>query len=336
MNRKVLLIILLAFLLLAGCGTKGPSKDSPSQPVVIFDISGTYEEFTKTYYSVTLPNDETASTDVSVTYGTVTPGKELITDVIFDGTNVSFTPATNQGIGAAWITLTAGDYEQTTFIKVYDLSRRLIALDFDDGPSEFTDDILDTLIETGYSATFYVTGKAYQDVRCVYVGAELYPNTLIREVQSGQHIGNHTYDHPWRIMAENGPPNQTEDWMDYSASEVKEQVQRLDDLLIELVGFAPDYFAAPYGRDVHLSSLNKLMSDRTVHYNDTSDWVPETPPIDIAQRIMYTPSNMTVLMHDVYEATAEGLRIALTSDEAEKIQFMTTYELEMIREYMVE
>ncbi len=333
MKKQFLFIIFPVVLFLSGCAMKSSQNDLPRQQIMIYDISGTYEEFTKTDFPVT-PISGEQDGNVSLTYGTVTPNKELITDVKYDGTNISFVPVTDQGIGTAWVTLTADGNEQTTHIKIYDLSRKLVALDFDDGPSEFTDHILDTLIQTGSSATFYCTGRAYQDVRCVEVGIELYPETFMREVKSGQQIGNHTYNHPWRIMDyERGPSWQTKDWMDYSKSEVREQVKLLDDLVFSMTGFVPEYFAPPYGRDVHLNALKKIIPDRKDNYYDTSDWImAETTAEDIAQTILSTPTNGTVLMHDVYVTTANGIRMALTSSEAENFQFMTTYELDMIKE----
>ncbi len=331
MSRVFFTIVLSVLLFFSGCMQKNQPNDTIDQETVIFDISGTYEAFTKTYFPINY-GAEKQEEMILLDYGTITPNKKLITDVIYDGTNINFTPITDQGIGTAWITLIAEGKEQTTYIKIYDLSRQLVSIDFDDGPSEFTDDILDTLTETGFSATFFVTGKAYQDVRRVYVGAELYPETLKREAMSGHQIGNHTYDHPWRIMDYDiGPPDQQKDWMDYSRSEVREQVKRLDNLVFDLVGVVPEYFAPPYGRDVHLKAIKKNIPDRSINCNDTGDWIPETTAEEIAQRILATPDNATVLMHDVYQKTAAGLRKALTSAEAEKFQFMTTYELDMIR-----
>jgi peptidoglycan/xylan/chitin deacetylase (PgdA/CDA1 family) len=68
----------------------------------------------------------------------------------------------------------------------YDVTNGLVALTFDDGPSEWTLQILDLLEEHGGHATFFALG-------CI---AEKRADTLWRTLDSGSEIGNHTYTHP--------------------------------------------------------------------------------------------------------------------------------------------
>ncbi|MGN6799961.1 MAG: polysaccharide deacetylase family protein [Gaiellaceae bacterium] len=62
----------------------------------------------------------------------------------------------------------------------------LVALSFDDGPSLWTEQILDLLAEAGARATFFVCGVAIE-------GRE---DTLRRCVAEGHEIANHTHTHP--------------------------------------------------------------------------------------------------------------------------------------------
>jgi len=66
-----------------------------------------------------------------------------------------------------------------------DAARR-ISITFDDGPSEYTPQILDILGEKHVPATFFVIG----------LNAEQYASTLEREYGEGHTIGNHSYSHP--------------------------------------------------------------------------------------------------------------------------------------------
>jgi len=66
------------------------------------------------------------------------------------------------------------------------VSRRLVALTFDDGPSEWTAPILDVMKEHGARATFFVIGEAIE-------GRE---SVLRRTAAEGHEIGNHTWSHP--------------------------------------------------------------------------------------------------------------------------------------------
>ena len=76
----------------------------------------------------------------------------------------------------------AGEYGDGKF---FDPDAPMLALTFDDGPSPYTDTILDCLEEYGQHATFFVVGD-----RCA-----TYSSCLTRAVGLGCEIGNHTYDH---------------------------------------------------------------------------------------------------------------------------------------------
>jgi|GEM_PF-1061773 len=62
----------------------------------------------------------------------------------------------------------------------------VLALTFDDGPSEWTPQILDLLAEHGASATFFILGAAI-------AGAE---RTLERALAEGHELGLHSWSHP--------------------------------------------------------------------------------------------------------------------------------------------
>lgn len=68
-----------------------------------------------------------------------------------------------------------------------DTSIRKVYLTFDDGPSIYTDEILDILKEEDVKATFFVTGKE---------GAE-YERLYKRIVEEGHTLGMHSYSHKY-------------------------------------------------------------------------------------------------------------------------------------------
>ncbi len=63
---------------------------------------------------------------------------------------------------------------------------KVIFLSFDDGPSKYTGEILDTLARYHANATFFVIGRQ----------AKAQPKLMQRIHDGGYTIGNHTYDHP--------------------------------------------------------------------------------------------------------------------------------------------
>jgi cellulose synthase/poly-beta-1,6-N-acetylglucosamine synthase-like glycosyltransferase/spore germination protein YaaH/peptidoglycan/xylan/chitin deacetylase (PgdA/CDA1 family) len=84
----------------------------------------------------------------------------------------------------------AEDYEQYPSYYVVEHSgggaNKLVSITFDDGPSEYTAEILDILKRKQVPAIFFVIG----------VNAEQYPAMVKREYAEGHTIGNHTYSHP--------------------------------------------------------------------------------------------------------------------------------------------
>ena len=68
----------------------------------------------------------------------------------------------------------------------HDVGAPLVALSFDDGPSLWTEQILDLLAAAGARATFFVCGVAIE-------GRE---DTLRRCVAEGHEVANHTHTHP--------------------------------------------------------------------------------------------------------------------------------------------
>jgi len=63
---------------------------------------------------------------------------------------------------------------------------KVVAITFDDGPSEYTGKILDILKQKQVPSTFFVIG----------LNAEQFPSMIQREFTEGHTLGNHTYSHP--------------------------------------------------------------------------------------------------------------------------------------------
>ena len=70
-------------------------------------------------------------------------------------------------------------------LNVKDKGPHKVALTFDDGPSPWTEDILDELKRRGVKASFFVLGK----------NVERYPEIAQRIKNEGHHLGVHAYSH---------------------------------------------------------------------------------------------------------------------------------------------
>lgn len=105
-----------------------------------------------------------------------------------------------------------------------DLTKKVVYLTFDDGPSHNTERILDTLKEFNVKATFFVVGNESE------YGKSLYK----RIVEEGHAIGNHSYSHRYSKIYK-------------SVDTYKEDTEKLGNLLSSVIGFEPNIMRFPGG-----------------------------------------------------------------------------------------
>lgn len=102
--------------------------------------------------------------------------------------------------------------------------RHRVYLTFDDGPSIYTDDILDILAEYDVKATFFVVGKEDDDSK----------EALLRTVEEGHTLGMHSYSHKYSEL--------------YASLESFEaDFDRQHDYLEELTGVSCKFYRFPGG-----------------------------------------------------------------------------------------
>ncbi|MFQ5973301.1 MAG: polysaccharide deacetylase family protein [Alphaproteobacteria bacterium] len=106
-------------------------------------------------------------------------------------------------------------------------SGNCVSLTFDDGPSRYTDTVLDILAERGVRATFFVMGRQ----------VEKFPQTVRRMAAEGHEIGNHTY----AFVAKKGA------WKLYAPVGIDEVV-RTQEAVKKITGTPPHYFRSPGGQ----------------------------------------------------------------------------------------
>ncbi|MDQ2912848.1 MAG: polysaccharide deacetylase family protein [Chloroflexota bacterium] len=100
----------------------------------------------------------------------------------------------------------------------------LFALTFDDGPSDWTDAILDRMASQRARATFFVIGSA--------IRGTAREETLRRIVAEGGELGTHTFLHlPLAAL---------------SVEDIRDELQRTSIEIERVTGAAPRYWRAPY------------------------------------------------------------------------------------------
>lgn len=108
-----------------------------------------------------------------------------------------------------------------------------VYLTFDDGPSIYTDEILDILNEYGVKATFFVVGKEDERSKAA----------LQRIVEEGHTLGMHSYSHEYSQVYQ-------------SVDDFSEDFTRLQNYLYEVTGVKSIFYRFPGGSSNTVSSID--------------------------------------------------------------------------------
>ena len=155
---------------------------------------------------------------------------------------------------------------------------RVVALTYDDGPNPpYTDRILDVLRKEHVHATFFVVGRA----------VAAYPNVVREEMDDGDAVGNHTWDHAHLVL--------------YDQSRLRDTLQRTDDAIFAATGRRSHIMRPPYGgRDwLVLDEVRKLGYTPVMWSVPlANDWEYPTPSV-IAERVLrYAGDGSIIDLHD--------------------------------------
>jgi peptidoglycan/xylan/chitin deacetylase (PgdA/CDA1 family) len=128
-----------------------------------------------------------------------------------------------------------------------------IALTFDDGPSVWTEQILDILAEHEAHATFFIVGSTGAKRR----------DLLRRIADEGHELGNHTWSHPRLLRA--------------SADEdVRIELARTNELIADTIGADPVVYRVPHFEvDGRVDGIARSLGLRRIGADVTpADWHP--------------------------------------------------------------
>lgn len=157
-------------------------------------------------------------------------------------------------------------------------NERVVALTYDDGPNPpYTGRILDVLEAEGVHATFFLVGRAVQ----------AYPSVVRREVEDGDAIGNHTWDHPHLIVMRR--------------SQVRSSLQMTDAAIYAATREHTHLMRPPFGaRDWIVMQVARKMGYTVIMWSVplARDW--EYPPAQvIAQRVLpHVSDGAIIVLHD--------------------------------------
>lgn len=182
---------------------------------------------------------------------------------------------------------------------------KCVALTFDDGPGPYTARLLHMLRKYGAKATFFVVGQMVAADR---------ERTLIRIVEDGHELGNHTWSHP--------------DLTAVPGDVLHHQFRRTQDLVERLTGLRMTLMRPPYGStDGRVAAETRREGLAQILWNvDTLDWLDRSAPI-VARRAAQAKPGSIVLMHDIHHTTVDAVPKILDVLAHKGYTFVTVSEL---------
>ena len=187
---------------------------------------------------------------------------------------------------------------------------KVLALTFDDGPTDKTDEILAILEKIDIKATFYVTGRELEEN--LEAGRKI--------AAAGHELGNHTYSHERVVMK--------------SSSYIKKELELTDELIREAGYEGQITFRPPFGKKLLLLPyILKQNNTKTIMWDLEPETYPEiaTDSHKIVDHVLENvqPGSI-VLIHVMYESRAESVKALegiVTSLQEQGYSFKTVSEL---------
>lgn len=193
--------------------------------------------------------------------------------------------------------------ETTETLPIVQDNRKRVALTFDDGPHpKVTEQILAILDEFDAKATFFMIGNKIDQ----------YPDITQDVKNRGHEIGNHTWTHP--VLTK------------LPIEEVKDEFNKTENMIVDTIGEHSTVFRPPFGATN--DEIKALFPMSSVNWSlDTLDWKHRNPQqtLQIVKANMH--NNAVVLMHDIHQPTADGLRAVMQFLQDEGYEFLTVSEV---------
>lgn len=177
---------------------------------------------------------------------------------------------------------------------------QVVALTFDDGPSEYTGKLLDILKQKEVPATFFVLGK----------NANIYPDLVKREATEGHEVESHTMSHQNLAVL-----NEVDVRAEISGAE-----QTICAILNKINCIK--YLRPPYGEIS--GTVRNVVGKPMIGWSiDTLDWQSKDPQMIQDRTLGVIRGGAIILLHDIYETSVEGAERIINELKAAGFTFVT-------------
>ncbi|MEG2348570.1 MAG: polysaccharide deacetylase family protein [Clostridia bacterium] len=200
------------------------------------------------------------------------------------------------------------NYEE--FLMQKYIEKKLIALTFDDGPSRYTESLVDELTKRNIHCTFFVIGK----------NIETMSSHMKFAYDSGNEIAIHTYTHKL--------------FTSLKKEEIESEIKKTRDLIFNSIQKEPTLIRVPYG------AINKKVED-VINYSslksilwtvDSKDWKFKNVDRIYNYVLKNIKGNDIILMHDAYKTSIDSAIKIIDTLTEKCYTFVTVSEFLNIKE----
>lgn len=188
--------------------------------------------------------------------------------------------------------------------------KKLIALTFDDGPSKYTERLVDELKKRDVKATFFILGE----------NGVKRQDTLKTILDAGNEIGIHSYKH--KVFTK------------LKDDEILEQISDTKAVIYDATNTSPSLMRVPYGSvNSRVSNLLKNENLENVLWTvDSKDWKFKNTKKIYNYTIKNIKGNDIILMHDIFKTSVEAALQIVDKLQSECYEFVSVSEFEKIKE----
>ena len=184
--------------------------------------------------------------------------------------------------------------------------KKAICLTWDDGPSQYTETIMKALKDNGAKGTFFVVGNRVSK----------YKDTILKNYQQGNQIGNHSWSHP--VLSK------------MKKSSIKKQVKNTSTKIKSVIGESPKIMRTPYG--IATKKVKSNVGMPIVLWSiDTLDWKTRNATKTYNAVIKNAKDGDIVLMHDLYASTAKAAQKIIPALKKKGFQMVTVEEMALLK-----
>lgn len=190
---------------------------------------------------------------------------------------------------------------------IYAQSTKLIAFTYDDGPSNYTEQLLEGLEARAAKATFFMTGANGGS------GINNHPEILDRMVKNGFQLANHTYEHLALSKL--------------SASDIQYQVTTVGNLITTAMGGDFRYMVRTPGGSINDTIRGNVGAPIILWSLDTLDWKTRDAGSVYNTIVNNAADGDIVLLHDLYQTSIDGSLQAIDVLQSQGYECVTVAEL---------